>query len=365
MKAYLPLILLTLVACNSQSDKYYPEVNDIVESVYASVQISPDESYKVYANKMGIIDRIYVEEGDTVQADELLFSIQTLEVENLMQDAKLDLKKAQSDLRGEEGLLKNLALELNLAQKQLALDSINFKRQARLWEQNIGSQSAYENAKLAYERSVIKVKTLQKQYAQTKVTLANNYKKALNRLDQQNKTLMQYSIHAIAKGKVYQLFKEEGELINPQEPFGEIGSYGNYKVTMEIDEVDITKLELGDTAIIRLDAYPEREFTAKIQKIFPKKDPTTLTFKVEGQFVNPPPKLYNGLAGEANIIVGIHQNVITIPTEYLKSSNTVLTKNGEQTIEVGLNNLEFVEVISGIDTSTALIKPEIQWAIFA
>ncbi|MEX2379607.1 MAG: efflux RND transporter periplasmic adaptor subunit, partial [Vicingaceae bacterium] len=179
-----------------------------------------------------------------------------------------------------------------------------------------------------------------------------------NRLNQNEKTLNEYNIQAKAKGKVYQLFKEAGELINPQEPFGEIGSNGHYKITMDIDEVDITKLELGDTAIIRLDAYPEREFTARIQKIYPKKDPTTLTFKVEGQFVNPPPKLYNGLAGEANVIVGRHQNVITIPTEYLKSPNTVLTENGEQAIEIGLNNLEFVEVISGIDTSTALIKPE-------
>lgn len=358
MKAYLPFIMLVLVACNSKNDNYYPEVNDIVESVYASVQISPDESYKVYANKTGIIDRIYVEEGDTVQADELLFSIRTVEVENLMQDAKLDLNKALSDLSGNESVLNNLRLELNLAQKQLALDSINFKRQARLWEQNIGSQLVYENTKLGFERSANKVKTLQKQYAQTKVTLTNNYKKALNRLDQQNKTLNEYKIQAKAKGKVYQILKEEGELIHPQDPFGEIGSFGNYKITMEIDEVDITKLELGDTAIIRLDAYPEREFTARIQKIYPKKDPTTLTFKVEGQFLNPPPKLYNGLAGEANIIVGIHENVITIPTDYLKSPNTVLTENGEQTIEVGLNNLEFVEVISGIDTSTALIKPE-------
>ena len=358
MKAYLPFILLALMACNSNNEKYYPEVNNIVESVYASVQISPDESYKVYANKTGIIDQINIDEGDTVQANELLFSIQTVEVENLMQDAELDLSKAQSDLGGEESLLKNLGLELDLAQKQLALDSINFKRQNRLWKQNIGSQLAYENAMLAFERSVIKVKSHQKQYAQTKVTLTNNYKKALNRLDQQSKTLKEYKVQAKSEGKVYQIFKEEGELIHPQEPFGEIGSFSNYKITMEIDEVDIVKLELGDTAIIRLDAYPEREFIARIQKIYPKKDPTTLTFKVEGKFTKPPPKLYNGLAGEANIIVGRRHNVITIPTEYLNSPNTVLTENGEQTIEIGLNNLEFVEVISGIDTSTALIKPE-------
>lgn len=360
MKAYLPLILLAFIACNNSSEKYYPQVNDLVESVYASVKVSPDESYQVFANKSGIIEQIYVDEGDTVQAEQLLFSIQTLEVENLLKEAELNLSKAQTDLSGQESLLKRLNLDLKLAQKQLELDSLNFNRQARLWEQQIGSEVDYEKAQLAFERSSNKLKSLQKQYAQTKSDLSNAYKKALNRFKLEEKNLKEYQVYAKATGKVYELYKEEGELINLQEAFGEIGSKGNYKVEMDIDEVDITKLNLGDTAIIRLDAYPDKAFSALIQKIYPKKDPATLTFQVEGVFIQPPSKLYNGLAGEANIIVGIHRQVLTIPTEYLKSPNSVLTEEGEQQIEVGLNNLEFVEVLSGIDTSTALLKPDMQ-----
>ncbi len=358
-KHIFPFILLFAIACNKHKEKFNPQLRDITESVYASVKVSPMESYLVYANKTGIIDHIYVEENDSVAMNQLLFKIRTVEADNQMENAKLDVQQAQSDLKGDESLLKSLTLDLEIARQQLALDSINFLRQERLWKQNIGSKVEYDNAKLAYEKAANKYSALKKRYAQTQINLANNYKKALNRLEQEESTLKDYTIESKIKGKVYQLFKEEGELIHPQEAFGEIGSTKSFKVEMDIDEVDITRIEIGDTCIIKLDAYPNQVFEAIIDKIYPKKDETTLTFKVESSFVENPPKLYNGLSGEANIIIAIRKNALTIPTEYLSSSNTVFTEGGEKEIEIGLRNLEFVEVLSGIDSTTVLIKPKL------
>lgn len=357
-KHIFPFILLVAVACNKKKEEFIPQLRNITESVYASVNVSPQESYFVFSNKTGIIDRIYVSEDDSVDFNQLLFKIRTVEVDNQMENAKLDVQQAQSDLKGEESLLQSLTLDLELAKQQLALDSVNFYRQERLWKQNIGSKIQYDNAKLSYEKAANNYSALKKRYAQTKIDLANNYKKALNRLDQQESTLKDYTIEAQLKGKVYQLFKEEGELIHPQEAFGEIGSTNSFKVEMDIDEVDITRIEIGDTSIIKLDAYPNEVFKSVIDKIYPKKDETTLTFKVESKFIEQPPKLYNGLAGEANIIIGVRKKALTIPTEYLSTNNTVFTSDGEKKVEIGLRNLEFVEILSGIDSNTVLIKPK-------
>ncbi len=84
------------------------------------------------------------------------------------------------------------------------------------------------------------------------------------------------------------------------------------------------------------------------------------TFKVEAVFTQTPPTLYAGLAGEANVVLASKDHVLTIPLEYLKNDNYVTTEKGEVPVVTGLRNLEFVEIIDGIDTSTVLIKPDLQ-----
>ena len=94
-----------------------------------------------------------------------------------------------------------------------------------------------------------------------------------------------------------------------------------------------------------------------LSKIFPKKNDISQTFRVEGEFIKHPPKLYYGLAGEGNIVVSKRSNALIIPTEYLMPNNMILTNDGEISVTTGMKNLEFVEILSGIDTNTVIIKP--------
>jgi hypothetical protein len=79
---------------------------------------------------------------------------------------------------------------------------------------------------------------------------------------------------------------------------------------------------------------------------------------VEAEFKELPPKVYYGLSGEANIVVSTRDNAIVIPAEYLLGDNKVLTEEGEKSVQVGIKNLKFAEILSGIDTTTSLLKPE-------
>ena len=84
-KLILPLILLFALACNKKKEEFTPQLRDITESVYASVKICPLESYLIYANKTGIIDHIYVDEDDSVEMNQLLFKIRTVEIDKKME----------------------------------------------------------------------------------------------------------------------------------------------------------------------------------------------------------------------------------------------------------------------------------------
>ena len=121
---------------------------------------------------------------------------------------------------------------------------------------------------------------------------------------------------------------------------------------------NIVKKVKNQEVLITLDAYTGKVLEGKVSKIYPKKDERNQTFKVEAIFVNPPEVLYPGLSGEANIIISKKENVLTIPRNYLINSNQVKTADGLITINIGLQNMEFVEVIDGITKETYIYKPE-------
>jgi multidrug resistance efflux pump len=293
-----------------------------------------------------------------VKKGQVLFQISpTSDIQSRLTNAEIDLREAESNYLGNNNLLKNLELEIQYISEQLNLDSINFKRQERLYDQNIGTKLQYDQTRLKYFTTQKKLNILKKKLAQTSSNLKSNYKKALINTKTEKSQLDDFTIRSEIDGKIYAINKEVGDFISNQERFAELGSAESYKIEMDIDEVDITKIKVGDTVIISLDAYLDDVFVATVNHILPKKNDVTQTFRVESVFRNPPPKIYNGLSGEANIIVSKRKNALVIPTVYLMPNNKVSTSDGVKTIKIGLKNLKFVEVLSGIDANTTLLKP--------
>lgn len=354
------LFLIVTISCNNKNneDVTSPRITDINETVYASIKIEPTSFYFPQPIHSGIIKDILVEEGDEVQKGQKLFQISIpAYTKNSLSNAQLNLQEAKANYNGTNNLLLNIESEIRSVKHQLSLDSTNFKRQERLWAENIGKKNDFEKADLIYKNTQNKLDILQQKKAQTLISLENNYKKALNLTNTESSQFNDYTIRSETDGMVYSLYKEVGDFINSQERFGEIGSADNFTIRMNIDEIDITKIALKDSVIISLDAYPNKIFIASVHKIYPKKEESTQTFQVESLFDLPPPKLYNGLSGEANILVDRRVNTLVIPADYLMPENKVQTKNGIESVKVGIKNLEYVEIISGIDTSTILLKP--------
>jgi len=360
-KTVFILMVAIVTSCSQNKDESTkPIIKDITESVYASVDVIPEDSYYPQSTVSGILDEIYVEEGDTVKTGDLIFKITpNAEIGNRLTTAELNLEEAQSNYKGKDNLLLNLQSEMESVKKQLQLDSLNFMRQKRLQEQNIGKKVDFDRAKLTYEATQNQLAILNNRYAQTKVNLKSNYQKALSRLNTEKENLSDFYIRSKIDGRIYVINKEVGELINPQEKLAEVGSAEKFILSMDIDEVDITKIALGDTVIVSLESYPDETYKARVDKIYPKKDELTQTFKVESKFITPPSQLYNGLSGEANIVVARKSNALIIPSEYLISGNKVKTEDGEIPVKVGVKSMDYIEIREGIDSSTTLLKPEL------
>ncbi len=353
----LTLMTLITAACTQTPETIKPTISDLTESVYASVSIQPEDLYFAYTTTSGILESVYIEEGDSVVAGQAIAKITTTNPRLNIENANLNVELARENYLGQSNQLTTITNEMEQVTEQLLLDSINYHRQKKLWRQNIGSKSTLENLELKYELGQKKLVGLKKRYRQAEIELDNQLKRSQNALKRAQSDLSDYIIKAKIDGQVYNLLKNEGELIHPQEPLAAIGKRKDFIIEMQIDEIDISKITLGQQTLISLDAYPGEVFEGRISKIYPQKENRTQTFKVEGEFTQAPKILYAGLSGEANIVYAQRSNVISIPRNYLINNELVKTTEGEQKVKLGISTMDRIEIISGIDTSTQILKP--------
>ncbi|MBT8183424.1 MAG: HlyD family efflux transporter periplasmic adaptor subunit [Eudoraea sp.] len=351
-------MLLLLWNCGENQKKILPEKKAITESVYTSVTVQPDSLYKAYAAVAGILDNNLVEEGDIVSKGTPILQIINTRPKLNTENARLALQLAEENYKGSSAVLKNIKDQIEAAELSLANDSINYYRQKNLWDQQIGSKVEYDNRKLAYELSQKNLNSLINQYERSSNELRTQMEQASNNFRDAQESTKDFTVSSKINGRVYALFKNPGEIVTTLEPLASIGSKDVFISELLVDEVDIVKLGLGQKAIIALDAYPDEVFEAEVTKIYPKKDERSQTFRVEALFLSPPEKLYPGLSGEGNIIIDQRQEVLTIPKGFLIEGNKVQTEDGLVEVELGLQNLEEVEVLSGITENTYILMPE-------
>ena len=351
-------ILLLYWNCGTDQQKILPEKKAITESVYSSVTVQPDSLYMAYAAVAGILDKNLVEEGDLVYNGTPILQIINTRPKLNAENARLAHQLATANYQGSSAVLKNIQDQIDAARLTLSNDSINYFRQKNLWDQKIGSKVEYDSRKLAFEISQKNLNSLINQYERSSHELRTQMQQASNNLRNAEESSRDFTVESKINGRIYALFKNPGELVSTLEPLASVGSKDVFLSELLVDEVDIVKVALGQKAIITLDAYPGENFEARISKIYPKKDERSQTFKVEALFDNPPETLYPGLSGEGNIIISERQDVLTIPKSFLLEGNMVQTEEGEVRVKIGLQNLEEVEVLSGLDENTYIIKPE-------
>lgn len=359
MRGLLATILFLLLnSCNSKQDSIYPKMGTITTSIYASATVQPDSAYTVYSNVGGILDKVYIKEGDMISINSPLFEVINVTSKSNAQNAALNVTLSKERYTGTSSILESLRENINAAKLVVSNDSINYERQSRLWKKNIGSKAQFESQKLKFQQSKARLSNLKNDYCLKETELRSNMKQAQNNYNSALSQSSDFTIKSKINGSVYDVLINPGEIINPQKGLAYIGSADIFIIEMLIDEVDIIKVLLGQEVLITLEAYPNEVFVARVSKIYPQKDIRNQTFTIEARFVTPPEKLYAGLSGEANIITSIKENVLIIPNAYLIDDNHIRTSSGAVEVTVGLQSIDSVEITSGITTQTELFKPE-------
>ncbi len=358
MRKIVPVLIL-LAACNNDSTGIKPMRQQITEAIYASVTVQPDSLYQAFAVVSGIIDRVMVVEGDVVSKDQELIRIRNEAPELNLENARLAMEQARADLYGENNALSDLKSQIRTARLQKEDDSLNFIRQKRLWEQNIGSRTEFERKKLAYELSENRLNNLETSFDKLSRDLEIRYMQARNNYEVARVNTGDYTVKSRINGKVYAVEKGVGEKVALQEPVASIGSSDRFIIEMLIDERDIASIRKDQRILLTLEAYGDRVFSARVTRIYPQKNERNQTFLAEGEFTGDlPDELYAGLSGEANILIRQKEDAMTIPVEYLTAGSEVITDEGPVHVDTGIRGLDRVEILNGINEETMIYLPQ-------
>jgi RND family efflux transporter MFP subunit len=309
-----------------------------ISAVYGTVRIEPAFVVRVRAQNDGFLrlaDAFAAGRGaigKIVEKGQLLATIADEETSRQLKQARADLQAA----------MDRAALPLPSSELLKAAED-NLQR----LEKVVGSGNV---PAVEYQKSKSEVNRLRGVVETERIERDRN----LNSLRETTKKLEAEMKNAEVRSQI------DGILTNVQTIDGELVSDGNELFTVsssktyvrgEVNEEDVGEVKAGMKAKVQLYAYRTRTFEARVTSVQPAADPTTQRYTVVLEMEKPPDNLMVGMTGEMNIITGVHQNALLVPTRALLVDQALVVNGGivhAQTVSVGFRTLDFAEALSGV-----------------
>ncbi len=353
-------IIILIVSCKNKNTTVTPSRRDITQAVYASGKIFPINDYKVFSKLPGYIEKINIHIGDSVKVGQALMTIRS-EVSSLnVTTAKNLFDLAQKNANENSAYITALKQDVASAKSKYQLDSTNYSRFNALMKDNATSKFQLDQSKTQFEISkqnyLKALSSLTNARDKIRVELEN----ARIQYDAQVSNKNDYTITSAVNGKVYDIVPKEGELVNTQIVLMEIGDALHFEIELSVDETDVSLIRKNQNIVYSIDAYKDIVFKGKVEEVYPRINQSNKTSKVIASILlDSKTIIYSGMSVEANIIISENKNALVIPREFLIQGNKIkkVGSNELTSINKGASDLEFVEVLSGIDESTEITKP--------
>ncbi|BBG66134.1 probable Co/Zn/Cd efflux system membrane fusion protein [Hydrogenimonas sp.] len=234
-----------------------------------------DNQKMMTSRYMGFVKKVYVVEGQRVKKGQLLYTIDSKEIDSAKSQVELAISQAE------------LALQMNRNQYNNILT--NLARHERLFKKGMVSKFELENLQLAAENTKAMIEIAEKQVAQAKAKL----KEVLN----------QYAyldVRAPNDGVVVEKRIKAGEMAMPGMPAIILTDLSDLKILTEISESDLVDVEVGKRVIIEVPSI-NLKGEGKVFAIIPSSNPMTHQFKMKVSFDYKGYRVYPGMYAQVTI----------------------------------------------------------------
>lgn len=317
---------------------------NVTEIVTASGKVYPEIEVKISPDVSGEITELSVEEGDSVRKGQILARIYA------------DIYATQRDqaaalVAGQQSLVANSQAQLEALKSALDLAKTTYTRQEQLLKDKVISTSEFEQAQNSLNSAQANynaaLQSIRSNQAQVQSAAAN--------LSKANKDLSRTALLSPMTGVVSLLNVKKGERVVGNSMMAgtemmRIADISIFEIRVEVGENDVQKINIGDTAIIEVDAYNNRKFKgivtqiASSQKGAASQTSASLTSSTDvtnyevririlrdsyADLIDPSkPKKFPfrpGMSASADIQTKTHNNVLTVPI------NAVTTRDKKDT----------------------------------
>lgn len=236
-------------------------VQNITESVSANGKIQPEVEIKISSDVSGEIRELYIKEGDSVKAGQLLARIDPELYQSALDRTEAALNNSKANLANSKARLLQADAKLNELQKQ-------YQRNTRLHDEKLLSDAEFETITSTYVSGKAEVEASKQTILGAQYTVQSQEAS----LKEAKKNLTRTEIFAPVNGVVSKLGVEKGErVVGTSQMAGtemmRIANLNDMEVSVDVNENDIVKVGTGDTAMVEVDAYGTRKFKGIVTEI--------------------------------------------------------------------------------------------------
>jgi len=266
--AIVVIVLVILVIEKSKGSKSIKvatetaELRTIIETVSANGKIQPAKDIKISPYISGEVVELFVKEGDFVEKGKKLAKIDPEIYISNYERIEASYKTAQANEA-------NAKARITQSKAQFTKASLDFDRSKTLFEKEVISQADFDAATSAFQVAEADVEAAKENYRSAQFQVSS----ARASLKEAKENLKRTSIYAPNDGTVSKLSIEVGERVTGASQFSagteimRIANLDVLEVNVEVNENDIVRVSLFDTAVIEVDAYLDKKFKGIVTEI--------------------------------------------------------------------------------------------------
>ena len=316
------------------------ERRTVSSRVKATGEITPERKVEISAKVVGEIIALPVIEGQEVSSGQLLVEIERDLYEGARDQARAALRQAEVSRR---------RIEVQLVDAQR-----NLRRVRQLFSDQLVSQEALDQAQLAVDTVVVE--------AESQEHAIDQYRSALKRATDD---LARTTIRSPMDGVLIQLDAEQGETVVPGSTnlpgsvIMIVADMSRLLAEVEVSEVDVVNISLGQTAEVTVDALGDDEpQIGRVVEIATsgRRDPTqgTIRFRVKVALEDPDPALRPAMTAKVDILTATSEDALTVPVQAVVKRT--LDEDGEELRGSAAKGLDETDVVYLIADGEAVVQ---------
>lgn len=368
----------------------------IIQTVTASGKIYPEEEVKISSDVSGEIIELSVQEGDVVKKGQLLARIKPESYQAVVEQSTAQLDNTKAQLSTAKSRIMQAKAVLAQAQAQAETAQKAYTRAQELYSKKIISKADLETAETSYKTTQASIESSKADIESAKHTAdAATYTiKATEATIKEAKiNLNKTTIYAPIDGIISLLNVKKGEkVVGTLQMTGtemmRIANFTNMEVRVDVSEGEITKVKIGDTANLQIDAYLDRKFVGIVTKVANSSKGASNALVSADQATNFVVKIrilkssyedllsdnakpfLPGMSSTVDIKTKIKNNVLSIPIQAVSTKDSVYNgtnhtkeiiflKEGNkaklQEIKTGIQDDTYIEVTEGVNEKETVI----------